>query len=181
LWEERDRIAAQRDITPSRILPDAAIVAAALAGPVTADELGALPGFRGRSRRARGRAELGRWASVLQAASRLPSEQLPTPKPRYDGPPPARAWADRDPQAAARLSAARAALSEIAEAHDLPTENLLTPDVLRRLLWEPPGQRTDAVAARLADLGARDWQIALVAEALTTIIAEDVPSVVTGE
>ena len=181
LWEERDRIAEQRDITPSRVLPDAAIVQAALAGPVTAEELGALPGFRGRSRRARGRSELSRWADVLRAASHLPPDQLPTPRPRYDGPPPARAWAERDPQAAARLSAARAALTEIADAHDLPSENLLTPDVLRRLLWEPPEPTQAAVAAQLAALGARIWQIGLVAEALSTILAEPVPSLVTGE
>ena len=181
LWEERDRIAEQRDITPSRVLPDAAIVQAALAGPVTAEELGALPGFRGRSRRARGRNELSRWADVLRAASDLPPDQLPTPRPRYDGPPPARAWAERDPQAAARLSAARAALTEIADAHDLPSENLLTPDVLRRLLWEPPQPTQTAVAAQLAALGARIWQIGLVAEALSTILAEPVPSLVTGE
>jgi ribonuclease D len=181
LWEERDRIAEKRDITPSRVLPDAAIVQAALAGPVTADELGALPGFRGRSRRPRGRAELGRWAEVLGTASRLPAEQLPTARPRYDGPPPARAWADRDPEAAARLSASRAVLTEIADAHDLPSENLLTPDVLRRLLWEPPQSSAEAVAAQLADLGARRWQIGLVAEALSTILAEAVPSLVTDE
>ena len=181
LWEERDRIAERRDITPSRVLPDAAIVQAALAGPVTAEQLGALPGFRGRSRRARGRAELSRWADVLRDASHLPPDQLPTAKPRYDGPPPARAWADRDPEAAARLSAARATLSEIADAHDLPAENLLTPDVLRRLLWEPPEPSTQGVAARLADLGARDWQIGLVTQALSTILDEAVPSLVTGE
>jgi ribonuclease D len=118
---------------------------------------------------------------VLRDASHLPPDQLPTGKPRYDGPPPARAWADRDPEAAARLSAARATLSEIADAHDLPAENLLTPDVLRRLLWEPPEPSTEGVVARLADLGARDWQIGLVTQALSTIIGEAVPSLVTGE
>ncbi len=182
LWEERDRLAAERDITPTRVLPDAAIVQAAQAGPVTADELGALPGFRGRAKRARGRGELRRWAEVLRTAAALPESRLPSVAAQYDGPPPARAWADRDPVAAGRLSAARAALGEIAEANTVPVENLLTPDTLRRLLWEPPDDGSPvAVADRLRVLGAREWQVSLVAETLATVLAEPVPSVVTGE
>jgi ribonuclease D len=182
LWEERDRQARERDITPSRLLPDAAIVEAALAGPVSADDLASLPGFRGRGRRPRGRRELAVWAQVLAQASRLPERDLPAAAPSYDGPPPARAWAERNPLAASRLAAARAALVEIAAAHTLPVENLLTPDVLRRLLWEPPADvSVAAVGARLADLGARRWQVGLVAETLTTVLEETVPSLVTGE
>ena len=182
LWEERDRIAAERDITPTRVLPDAAIVQAAQAGPVTADELGALPGFRGRAKRARGRGELRRWAEVLRGAAALPDGQLPSVAAQYDGPPPARAWADRDPVAAGRLSAARAALGEIASANTVPVENLLTPDTLRRLLWEPPDDVSGvAVADRLRALGAREWQVSLVAETLATVLAEPVPSLVTDE
>jgi ribonuclease D len=182
LWDERDRLAAERDISPSRLLPDAAIVQAALAGPVTADELGALPGFRGRARRSRGRGELRRWSQVLAQASRLPEADLPSAAQRFDGPPPARAWSDRDPAAAARLSAARAALSEIGEQHTIPPENLLTPDTLRRLLWEPPEDVSPVgVRARLSVLGARPWQVDLVADTLASILAEPVPTVVTGE
>jgi ribonuclease D len=182
LWEERDRIAAERDVTPTRVLPDAAIVQAALAGPVSADELAALPGFRGRGRRSRGRGELRKWSEVLAAAARLPDNALPGAAPQYDGPPPARAWADRDPAAAARLADARTALSEIAEAHTVPVENVLTPDVLRRLLWEPPEDASTAgVAQRLRSLGARPWQVDLVAETLHTILGAAVPTLVTDE
>lgn len=182
LWEERDRRAAERDISPSRLLPDAAIVQAALAGPVSADELGALPGFRGRARRSRGRSELRRWSEVLARASALPEAELPSAAQRFDGPPPPRAWSDRDPVAASRLTAARAALRAIGEEHTVPPENLLTPDTLRRLLWEPPDDTSPAgVQARLAALGARPWQVHLVTDTLSTILVEPVPTVVTGE
>ena len=182
LWEERDRLAAERDITPTRILPDAAIVAAAVAGPLSADDLGALAGFRGRSRKQRGRAELTRWAHALEQAAHLPDDELPSVAMSYDGPPPARAWADRDPAAASRLAQARAELAAIAEAYDVPVENLLTPDTLRRLLWEPPDDvDADYVAGRLRELGARPWQVTLVAETLSTILEAPVPSLVTGE
>ena len=51
LWERRDEVAQRRDIAPGRVLPDAAIVGAALAGPRTEDDLTALPVWGGRSMR----------------------------------------------------------------------------------------------------------------------------------
>ncbi len=166
LWDERNRQAGERDLTPTRVLPDAAIVEAALAGPVSAEHLGELPGFRGRSRKPRGRRELERWAVVLAEAARLPDSALPAAAAAYDGPPPARAWADRNPNAAARLAHARAALAEIAAAHQVPVENVLTPDTLRRVLWEPPPSTLSAVEQALRDLGARPWQVELTASAV---------------
>ena len=107
----------------------------------------------------------------------LPESELPPMAARYDGPPPPRAWADRDPVAAARLSHARAALKERAEKLNLPVENLLTPDYVRRLLWEPPAaadsaELADLVAARLTELGARPWQVELTQDVLVRSITE---------
>ncbi|MGO1547865.1 MAG: ribonuclease D, partial [Microbacterium gubbeenense] len=43
----------------------------------------------------------------------------------------------------------------------IPTENLLTPDHLRRVAWQPPEPLTeDAIGEALASHGARPWQIA---------------------
>jgi ribonuclease D len=76
-------------------------------------------------------------------------------------------WADRDPEAAARLSTARPLLQEKAEALNLPVENLLTPDYLRRVAWRPPAVITEAtVAEELRVLGAREWQVGVVAPLL---------------
>jgi len=47
LWEARDAIAAQRDVTPGRIIPDSAIVEAANALPGDRAALLALKGFKG--------------------------------------------------------------------------------------------------------------------------------------
>jgi ribonuclease D len=54
-------------------------------------------------------------------------------------------------------------------------ENLLTPDYLRRVLWEPPvvpagGDLREAVRAALASLGARPWQLDLVGDEVTAAI-----------
>src|SRR5580698_6098712 len=48
LWLERDRIARRRDLSPTRVLPDAAIVEAARSVPGPAASLADLPGFKGR-------------------------------------------------------------------------------------------------------------------------------------
>lgn len=174
LWEARDDLARRRDIAPGRVLPDAAIAAAALALPKTEDELLAVSIFNGRSLRR----SVSTWFAAVNAAANLPEDDLPELKARFDGPPPARSWPDRDPEAAARLAAGRAAVGAIATEHNVPTENLLTPDSIRRLSWSPPDTITAAVVADvLRGLGARDWQVALtaaaLAEALLTRPADD--------
>ena len=160
LWEARDTLAAERDIAPGRVLPDAAIVVAAVAAPENPHALAALPVFRGRAQRRL----TSYWFSAISAASRLPNEELPRPSPPNDGPPPVSRWADRDPDAAARLSAARAALAGIGERWTIPVENLLQPDLLRRLCWTPP--EDGDVDAFLAAGGARSWQRTLLREPL---------------
>lgn len=101
---------------------------------------------------------------ALERARAIPEAQLPPAAAPHEGPPPPRAWAEKDPVAAARLSGARAAVSELAEAHRLPAENLITPELIRRVSWEPPTEPTvPAVAGALRSLGARQWQVELVA------------------
>ena len=160
LWQERDTLARRRDLSPGRVLPDAAIVEAAIAMPAGSAELATLPVFRGRAQRR----EADRWSRAIERARGTPDRGLPSLAARYDGPPPARSWASRDPAAAVRLAAARAAVAEIAEAHGLPVENLLSPETLRRAAWTPPDPPTEqAVAAVFRERGARDWQVSLTA------------------
>jgi ribonuclease D len=64
----------------------------------------------------------------------------------------------------------------------MPLENLLTPDLLRRVAWSPPVP-ADAAAIRLAltELGARTWQLDATAQQIAAAfveasqIAEDSP------
>ena len=103
-----------------------------------------------------------------------PSPSCPRPSLRYDGPPPPRVWAERDPVAAARLSKARAASWRSSPSSvNTPVENLMTPDYVRRLLWEPPDVSSSLesdVTERLTELGARQWQIDLTLDLLTDAI-----------
>ncbi|QWF76885.1 HRDC domain-containing protein [Amycolatopsis sp. CA-230715] len=164
LWEARDELARKRDRAPSRVLPDAAIVNAVLAEPKTVADLQALPVFGGRVQRR----YTASWLRYLQEARALPKDALPSAAQQSDGPPPPNRWADKDPDAAARLAAARTALNGIAAELKLPVENLLLPDLVRRTCWKPPAERDeDGVDEALLAGGARRWQRELTVPALS--------------
>ncbi|MFI9271644.1 HRDC domain-containing protein [Kitasatospora sp. NPDC052896] len=168
LWQSRDRIAQERDVSPGRVLSDAAIVNAALAMPQNIAALQAVQGFGPRVHRR----QLEQWLAALDRARAVPEAQLPAATAPHEGPPPPRAWAEKDPVAAARLAGARAAVTELAERHRLPAENLITPELVRRVAWAPPGEPTvPAVAGAFRALGARRWQVELVAAAVAAAFA----------
>jgi len=171
LWFARDVRARARDIAPGRVLPDSAIVNAALASPKTKDALAALPVFSG----PRMRRTIQIWWDAIAEASHLPDAELPGPA-ASTGLPPAGRWADRDPDAAARLAATRYTLREIAVEHTLPVENLLEPALQRKMAWSPPDPITaESVAAALAAGGARPWQIELTTGVLDSALRDPGP------
>lgn len=164
LWTTRDALARSRDIAPSRILPDSAIVAAAGADPKSIGQLRELPVFGGPRQRRYSR----EWLGAVERARALPDDELPRMSQAYDGPPPVNRWERRDPVAAARLTRARAVMAQISEKVNVPVENLLAPDLVRRLCWDGlpdyrPGSETAAgsdaaVDTFLDEHGARPWQ-----------------------
>ncbi|MEO7260906.1 MAG: HRDC domain-containing protein [Jatrophihabitantaceae bacterium] len=163
LWQARDRLAAERDVAPGRTLPDAAILAAVKANPKTQSDLGNVTIFNG----PRQRRLAGYWFSALAEGRDAPEDQLP-PLAQLSTDPdampaPAR-WREKDPAAASRLAASKQVITEVAAEHQLLSQNLLAGDVLRRLAWRSVSPVTeDNVRARLAELGARSWQIELLA------------------
>lgn len=159
LWQAREDFARAQDIAPGRLVPDRSLVAAVRADPATKQELATLKDFHGRA----SRSQLDRWWTAIEsgrADQRMPAERVPS-----DALPPPRAWADRNPEADARLKAARPVIDALAEALRMPVENLLTPDTLRRIAWKPPQPVTAAsIGDALAAHGARPWQIAQTAQ-----------------
>jgi ribonuclease D len=160
LWLERDRIARRRDLSPTRVLQDAAIIEAARLLPSGSGDLADIAGFSGRG----ARRHAAEWLRAVGRARAQAERALPAVSARSgDGPPPAHRWPERDPDAATRLTAVRAAVAALADEHHLPAENLLPPDAVRRLAWQPPEPASpEAVAAGLAGFGARRWQVDLV-------------------
>ncbi len=174
LWQTRDAIAVERDIAPGRVLPDAALIDLAIRGPRTAADISqAGAGHISRSIRRYQR----QWLSALDRARQVPEADLPVLTPRSEGPPPARAWADRDPVAAARLAQARAVLGVFAQARSIPIENVMAPDSIRRVLWAPPPDATlGSVAEALSALGARQWQVDIASPILEAAINHPAPA-----
>lgn len=172
LWNAREDVAKRRDVAPGRILPDSAIVAAAVADPKTLDELYKLPVFGG----PRQRRQAGRWMSALDAARRLPDSELPPRRPPSTGLPQVNRWEAKSPEAAARLASVRTAMAALSERVNTPVENLLLPELVRQLCWDSiPSATTDAVAERLATGGARPWQIELAAPEIAAALVDPPP------
>ncbi|AWB92621.1 HRDC domain-containing protein [Aeromicrobium chenweiae] len=169
LWETRDRIAEQRDTTPGRILPDASILELATSPPQDVAALKSMRIMRNRGPRR----FASEWFDAIERGLAIAEIKLPTTNQRIDGPPPPRAWADKNPAAADRLSRSREVVTALAEEHDLPTENLISPQLVRNLAWEPPAEITpETVGAALRDQGARRWQVGLVAAPLAEALAD---------
>lgn len=165
LWESRDEMASARDVAPGRLLPDAAIIAAARTDPADAEALVHMPVFRG----PRQRTHVKRWFAALDGGRSLPDERLPTTAGHVDGMPAPNRWRERNPLAAARLAAVRTTVGELAEQHQVQAQNLLAADVVRRLCWYAPDPLdADSVAAALAARGARLWQVELCAGPLAS-------------
>jgi ribonuclease D len=174
IWHARDAIAAERDVTPGRILPDGSILEMARTPPSSLTELREMKVMRNRGPRR----FLSQWHDAIARALSMPDAELPHTSPRREGPPPPRAWAEKFPEAAGRLGRSREFVTALAVEHDVPTENLLSPGLVRALAWEPPDPLSaESVAVVLADGGARPWQIELTAAPLATALSgHEVPS-----
>ncbi len=169
LWYERDRIAQERDTSPGRVLPDVAIVEAATAMPRTVPELTRIRQFGIKL----AKRYLNTWIKAINRTRDMAQAELPRPNAPGDGPPPVNRWADRAPEAARRLDAARSTVTRIAEEVVMPTENLLLPDSVRRLAWAPPQTvDPDSVGEFLRSRGARNWQVGLTSRALADALRE---------
>ncbi|HTM84081.1 MAG TPA: ribonuclease D [Mycobacterium sp.] len=169
LWTTRDGIARGRDIAPGRILPDAAIISAATADPTTIEELTALPIFGGSKQRRSAQV----WLDALKRARE--NSDPPQSAEAPNGPPPAARWGKRKPEAAARLEAVRSGLAEVSQRVSVPTENLITPEVVRRLCWDwqPVPDVATTVEEFLVLNEVRPWQRELVVPALTAALADE--------
>jgi len=159
LWYARDDIARDRDTSIGRVLPDAALVEIAKAVPSTTSDL---------PRGHRAIARYGRqWVDAVNRALEIPEDDLPPRTLPSDGPPPPRVWAEKNPLAAGRLGATRAALTTFALEHVIPVENVCSPDPLRRVVWQPPAEHDEAAFGEaLLDHGCRQWQAQIVAPML---------------
>ncbi|WP_278312945.1 ribonuclease D [Lolliginicoccus levis] len=174
LWLQRDWIAASADIARKRLLPDAALIAAANQQPSSVAELLGLRSFNGPRQRRRAPT----WFAAIERAQAIPAAELPPTRLPGDtngrgGTPRPRTGTD----AAQRYTAMREALTAISTTHAVPVENLVPSDLVRQLAFEPPEPLDVAnVRSVLRAGGAREWQAELVAEPIEKALQAAVPA-----
>ena len=175
LWEARDDLASHLDISPGRVLSDAAISTIALASGTTplATKRDLEKVLRPIGLRARWFENTPRWLKAIEAALALPEDQCPDNRSKSDALPPIKIWRERFPEKFIPLSHARFQMSLAAEELELPVENLLTPELLRQICWLLP--EPSEVARLLGEMGARQWQIDLATPILIDALAQDEP------
>ena len=153
LWSAREQRAQELDVAPGRLIPDRSIVHAASEKPSSKSALLALPNFHGRA----SHKEAARWWEAIERG--LTTTELPPLRGSGDSLPPPRSWADKAPEAHRRFVVARDLVNTAAERMNIPAENLLTPEHLRRLCFSPDDPtRPSAIDTQLERLGARRWQ-----------------------
>ena len=178
LWMARDEIAARQDIAPGKLLNDSAIVELAIAVPTNKKEFEKT--LRPLGLRARWMENIQLWLDSIATAVSMPEEQWPAMRTNADPLPPIKLWRDKFPEKFAPLSHARAAIELLAQENQIPVENLITPEHVRRMCWKPPVGATitlsiSEVEKGLSELGARQWQIDVVAPALAAALLEREP------
>lgn len=167
LWQARDTYAREIDTAPGRLVPDSALVAAARVLPETKRDLAGLKEFTGRA----SRSQIDRWWNAIQAG--MASDDLPVLRQAGETVPPPRVWSDKNPEADKRLKTARAAITEVATEKSIPVENLLTPELLRRLAWVPPVPAdVKTITETLREFGAREWQLDATAQVIADAFVE---------
>jgi ribonuclease D len=161
LWMARDELAVKLDVSPGRLVPDASVVALVKSKVSSRSELASLSSFNGRA----SRTYLDTWWEAYQKG--LNARDLPPLKLPHSGIPNHRNWPNRFPEADARLQLLKPVMAELALEFEVPAENILQPDLMRRVAWEPESD----IAQQLTSLGARKWQVEAVAGPFSAALA----------
>ena len=169
LWNVRNEIAAGQDVSPGKLLNDSAIVELAMNPPSNKREFDKV--LRPIGLRARWKDNLDIWLATISTAVALPENEHPEMRAAGDSMPPTKIWKERFPEKYAPFTHARAAVEARAAVLNIPVENLIAPDVIRKLVWK---LSTDVEKDAL-DLGARPWQVAEIAEIVTAALLEREP------
>ena len=169
LWNVRNQIAESLDVSPGKLLNDSAIVELAMNPPTNKREFDRV--LRPIGLRPRWKENLDIWLAAIASAVALPESDYPEMRAAGDSMPPTKIWKERFPEKYAPFTHARAAVELRAAELNIPVENLISPEVIRKLVWK---LSTD-VARDAIELGARPWQVAEIAELVSAALLEREP------
>ena len=170
LWLARDEIASAHDVAPGRLLSDNAITELAVHAPTT--NKGFNKTLRPIGLRQRWLENIDIW---IKAIERAQLSEPPLMRLNGDGMPPVKQWREKFPERYAPLTHARCHIANLAKDLNLPVENLISPELVRRICWDQTRPELSVVIEKLAKLGARSWQITLAAPALVLALGEREP------
>ncbi len=169
LWESRESLAQKLDVSPGRLVPDGSLIHASKSQPRSKSILANDRSFNGRA----SRSYLDTWWAAIETGTN--TRDLPPMRISNPGIPNHRSWPAKFPEANSRLLLAKAFIAEVSEQQKIPAENLLSPDSLRQLCFEPDGYDAEDTAGQLQRLGARQWQIELLAEGISRVLKDAKP------
>jgi len=183
LWQARDEIAKDIDLAPGRLLNDAVIIELARNKPKKREEFLDLPIVKMRIRNEIQISYIDRWLSVLNEAYDISEENWPEMRARGDSLPAPRIWREKFPIANAQLQHVRRNLTEISEKYSIPQENLLSPEILKRVIFNSGKEevmsysesQVSEIRSKLRELDARNWQVDIVADAIARAKSESLP------
>jgi ribonuclease D len=181
LWESRIALAEELDVSPGRLLSDAAISAIALSIQDDSKierkkDLEKI--LRPIGLRARWLEHHERWLACIASAQSLSEDQLPPVRGESDALPPVKVWRDKYPLRYAALTHAKHTLLLRAQELEVPLENLISPEFVRRICWSNP---RGEVKNALLELGARNWQVEIVTPVLEAALLQEIPLVIEEE
>ena len=172
LWNVRNELAQEADIAPSRLLSDNAISALAVADSAITNRKHLEKVLKPIGLRARWIENAATWISAITDAITMDEDSWPQVRSNTDALPPIKQWRDRFPERYAPLTHARAQLDLKATELNIPLENLISPEAVRRICWNKP---LGEVSTALAGLGVRPWQIEIAAPLLEAALLEVEP------
>lgn len=183
LWNKRNEVAAEIDLAPGRLLSDSVIVALAKSKINTREEFLKLPEAKSRVRNEVQKSYVDLWLETYLTASELKEADWPQLRTKTDSLPPVKIWKSKYPLAYARLTHAKFGLAEISKELAIPLENLLTPELARKICFADGAEQNHNfsqklikdVETQLRINGAREWQIEKCAAVLAKALCQQEP------
>jgi ribonuclease D len=169
LWIARNEIAESLDVSPGKLLNDNAIVELAINPPTNKREFDKV--LRPIGLRPRWKENLDTWLAVIATAIALPENEFPEMRAAGDSMPPTKIWKERFPEKYAPFTHVRAAIETRAKELNIPVENLISPEIIRKLVWK----LSSDVSQDALEMGARPWQVAEIASLVSAALLEREP------
>lgn len=178
LWISRDELARELDLAAGRVLGDEAIVELAVKRPDNLETVAKVIGWRTRL----DSPPFNRWLAVLTQSLKTPIEEQPEFRVASQSMPPIKIWKEKNPLGYARLTHVRAGLLALSQELQIPSENLITPEFVKRICWQTPpdssSEYENFVQDELIKSGARPWQVEQVVGVIAPNLAATEPLII---